>query len=333
MNPQNPLKTPNPPKVFVAFPISQEAEQALGTFCEYEKWNSGEVHTEALFAEKIRDKDGLLLDGGPCLNKAILDQAPQLRAVSNASVGYDNFALEIMKQRGIIGTNTPGVLEDTVADLAFGLMLCVARRLCELDAYVKAGKWQPEDDAGLFGTEVHHKTLGIIGMGRIGEVVAGRAIHGFHMNVLYCNRNRKPLVEARLGTEYAEMADLLKRSDFVAVITPYTNETHHMIGTEQFAMMKKTAILINISRGKTVDEKALIFALQNRVIAGAGLDVFNTEPTESDNRLLQLTNVVTVPHIGSATAQTRNNMAMAAVENLRKALAGEKISSTVPELR
>ncbi len=324
---------PKPPKVFVAFLISQEAEQALGAFCEYEKWNDDEIHTEALFAEKIKDKDGLLLDGGLRLNKAILDQAPHLRAISNASVGYDNFDLAVMKQRGIVGMNTPGVLEDTVADLAFGLMLSVARRLCELDAYVKAGKWQPEDDEVHFGMEVHHKTLGIIGMGRIGEVVADRAIHGFHMNVLYCSRNRKPSAEARLGTEYAAMTDLLKRSDFVVVITPYTSETHHMIGTEQFAMMKKSAILINISRGKTVDEKALIFALQNHVIAGAGLDVFNTEPIEPDNPLLQLTNVVAVPHIGSATAQTRNNMAMAAVENLRKVLGGEKTNAIVPELR
>jgi gluconate 2-dehydrogenase len=327
MNAQKPMK------VFVAFPISQEAERALGTFCEYEKWNDDETHTEALFAEKIRDKDGLLLDGEPRLNKAILDQAPQLRAISNASVGYDNFDLAVMKQRGIIGTNTPGVLEDTVADLAFGLMLTVARRLCELDAYVKAGKWQPEDDAVFFGMEVHHKTLGIIGMGRIGEVFAERAIHGFHMNVLYCNRKRKPSAEARLGTEYVEMSDLLKRSDFVAVITPYTSETHHMIGSEQFAMMKKTAILINVSRGKTVDETAMIFALQNHIIAGAGLDVFKTEPIEPDNQLLRLKNVVTVPHIGSATAQTRNNMAMAAVENLRRTLAGEETNAVVPELR
>jgi gluconate 2-dehydrogenase len=319
--------------VLVAAPIPDEAEQVLASFCAYEKWDGFETLTEERLISKLADKDGLYLDGGLRVSRAVIEQSPHLRAVSNASVGYNNFDLIAMKERGIIGTNTPGILDDTVADLVLGLMLSVARRLCDLDRYVKEGQWHPGNDSVHFGIDVHHKTIGIIGMGRIGEAVAVRAKLGFHMNVLYCNRSRKPDVEAQLGVEYASLSDLLGRSDFIVLITPYTKETHQMIGKDQFAQMKKTAVFINVSRGRTVDEKAMIAALQNGTIAGAGLDVYTHEPIESDNPLLQLRNTVTVPHIGAATAQTRLRMALAAVENLRQALAGEKPATTVPELR
>ena len=322
-----------PFKVFVASPIQPEAEEYLATFCEYEKWNGPAGPTEEQIASKLADKDGLYVEGEQLVSRTLLDQAPNLRAVSNASVGYNNFDLAAMKERGIIGTNTPGILDDTVADLVFGLMLSVGRRICELDRLVKDGLWQTSDYPKFYGTEVHHKTLGIIGMGRIGETVAERAKYGFCMNLIYHNRSRKPDVEARLAVEYASLPDLLCRSDYIVLITPYTKETHLMIGAEQFALMKKTAIFINVSRGRTVDEKAMAKALQNGVIAGAGLDVYTHEPIEKDSPLLQLKNTVTLPHIGSATSQTKLDMAMAAVDNLRLMLNGEKPASTVPELR
>lgn len=322
-----------PFQVYVGCPIQPEAEQALASFCDFEKWTGpGDLPQEVLLA-KAADLDGLLFDGGQRVTRSLLEQAPRLRAVSNASVGYNNFDLPAMKDHQIIGTNASGTLDDTVADLAMGLILCTGRRIAELDQLVKSGQWLPGDDTYLFGIDAHHKTLGIIGLGRIGEAVVQRAKFGFNMDVLYYNRRRKPEAEDRLGVVYATLDDLLARSDYVVMIIPYSPESHHMIGTAQFALMKKTAFFINVSRGKNIDEQALITALQNGTIAGAGLDVYEQEPIALDNPLLKLKNVVTVPHIGSATAETRLKMVMTAVENLRQALNGIKPELTVPELK
>lgn len=320
------------PKVFVARPIPLEVENYIALHCHYSKWEQETPITREQLLEQIADAEGLLTYGGK-INAELLDHAPQLRAVSTMSVGYNNFDLEAMKSREIVGTNTPEVLNDTVADLIFALMLSTARRITELDRYVKDGLWKPEDNANLFGIDVHHKTLGIIGMGGIGEAVARRGKWGFNMNILYHNRNRKPETENSLEAEYRSLENLLRESDFIVLMTPLTAETRQMIGSKQFSLMKNTAVFINASRGATVDEAALITALENGQIYGAGLDVFEREPIQSDNPLLRMPNVITVPHIGSATEQTRRDMAMLAATNLVSALYGHTPPNVVKELR
>jgi len=320
-------------KVFVGCKIMPEAEKALSEFCTFEQWRGPGRPSESDLIAKTADKNGLLLDGGQKVTRRILENAPLLRAVSNSSVGYNNFDLAAMKDFRIIGTNVAGTLDDSVADLTIALMLDVSRRISELDRLVKSGQWQVTDDFSNFGTEMHHKTLGIIGLGRIGEALVQRATFGFGMPVLYFNRRRKPDAEARLGVTYASLEELLARSDYVVLLTPYTPESHHMIGAEQFRLMKRSAFFINVSRGKNVDEPALAEALKNGIIAGAGLDVFEREPVLPDNPLLSLANAVTVPHIGSSTPETRLKMDLQAVENLRIALSGVFPDLTVPELR
>lgn len=319
-------------KVFIAKKIPREVEKYIGEFCDYEKWEKDiPIPKDELF-KRIHDKHGIMLSGIK-INEEFLNNAPNLKVVSNISVGYNNFDLNSMKARGVIGTNTAGTLDDTVADLIFGLILSSARRICELDKYVKDLKWKPSDEESLFGYDVHHSTIGIIGMGRIGEVVAKRAKLGFDMEVLYYNRRRKHEAEKNFGVEYCDFKSLLKRSDFVVLMTPLTKDTHHLIGYKEFDLMKGNAIFINASRGQTVNEEALIDALKNKKIYGAGLDVYEIEPINKDNPLLKMPNVVTLPHIGSATEKTRLKMAMAAAENLVKALYGEGTQSVVPELR
>ncbi|MGE7903184.1 2-hydroxyacid dehydrogenase [Peribacillus sp. NPDC094092] len=320
------------PKVYIARPVPPEVEAFISKYCQYEKWNGPEPITRSQLLKEISDVEGLLITGEK-IDDEFLDQAPCLKAVSNISVGYNNFDLEAMKKRSIIGTNTPDVLNETVADLALTLMLSAARRIPELDKLVKDGKWGNEGDEPLFGVDVHRKTLGIIGMGRIGESIARRGKFGFNMEVLYHNRRRKSEVEEMLGATYSSLESLLRVSDFVLLMVPYTPETRHLMGREQFAMMKKSAIFINTSRGQTVDEMALIEALQNKEILAAGLDVFEQEPVSPDNPLLAMPNVVTLPHIGSATYQTRFDMAMLAAKNLIAAVTGREVSNVVPELK
>ncbi|WP_207646356.1 2-hydroxyacid dehydrogenase [Cellulosilyticum sp. I15G10I2] len=320
------------PKVLIASRISKEAEAYIGTYCDYERWEGPRQIPQEVLFEKLQDKEGAILTGIP-VNEELLSHAPKLRVASNVSVGYNNFDIKAMKARGIIGTNTPGVLENTVADLVMGLMLATARRISELDHYVKAGRWKREDNKNLFGLDVYGTTLGIIGMGRIGEAIAKRAKFGFDMEVRYYNRTRKYEAEKHLGVVYSDFETLLKTSDFVVLIVPLTEDTYHMIGTKEFALMKESAFFINASRGQTVDEEALIRALENKELLGAGLDVFETEPVQPDNPLLRLPNVITVPHIGSSTEKTRRCMAMTAAKNLVAALQGDITDSCVPELR
>ncbi len=317
------------PKVLITKRIPDYVEEYIGKYCDYEIAEDAGYND---IINKIYDKNGVMLVGTK-IDKNMLDHAPNLKVVSNISVGYNNFDTDIMKERNIIGTHTPGVLNDTVADLIFGLILSTARKIPEMDRYIKDGKWKAQDESIVFGKDVHHATLGIIGMGRIGEDVAKRAKFGFDMNVLYYNRNRKYDAEEKLGVKYADLKSLLKQSDFVLIMTALTDETFHMIDEEQFNLMKSDAIFINVSRGSTVNEKALIKALEEKKISGAGLDVFEKEPIEKDNPLLNMSNVVLLPHIGSATIKTRNDMAMLAAENLVKALKGEVPPNVVPELR
>lgn len=310
------------PIVLLARPIPTEVEAYISTHCTILKSTKHESMSRSEMLLQLATAEGLLTTGGK-IDEELLSRAPHLKVISNISVGYNNMDLDAMKAHGVIGTNTPEVLDETVADLVFGLILGTARRIAELDFYVKQGKWQSGDNESLFGLDVHHRTLGIIGLGRIGEAIARRAKLGFQMDVQYYNRNRKLDVEASLGVAYKPMNELLRTSDFILLMTPLTEDTFHLIGRDQFAIMKPTAIFINTSRGKTVDETALIEALQNKQIYAAGLDVFDREPIESDNPLLQMPNVLALPHIGSATAQTRFDMAMLAARNLVLAVQGQ----------
>ena len=318
-------------KIFIARPIPADVRDYLESNCICSEWKGQEKITKNQFLDIVSDVNGLLTSGSP-INTEFLDHAPMLEIVSNMSVGYNNFDLTEMRRRGIMGTNTPGVLDDTVADLIIGLMLSAARRMPEMDQLVKLGEWKKGMVEELFGVDVHHATLGIIGMGRIGEAVAKRAKYGFEMDVLYCNRNRNMEAEERYGASYCSMDQLLSQSDFVVVMTPLTKETEKLIGRPQFAQMKRTGILINASRGQIIDETALIEALQSGTIHAAGLDVFEVEPIQADNALLKLTNVVLMPHIGSATAATRADMAMLAAKNLVAGLAGQVPPNLVKEL-
>jgi len=320
------------PKVYIAKKVSNKVVDYIGKYCEYEKWKSDSKITRKELLSKISDKEGVFLSAVK-IDDELLKHANKLRVVSDASVGYDNFDLKIMKEKNIIGTNTPGVLNDTVADLIFGLIISTARRISELDNYVKNGKWRPEDNKSLFGKDVHHTTLGIIGMGRIGEVVAKRGKLGFDMNVIYNNRNRKPEVERKLGIRYCEFKLLLQKSDFIVLMTPFTKETYHLIDSAEFNMMKETAIFINASRGETINEQALLEALENKKIFGAGLDVYENGIINSNNLLLKMLNVVTLPHIGSAVEKTRNEMDMLAAKNLVEALLERTSVNLVPELK
>ncbi|MBE3562076.1 MAG: D-glycerate dehydrogenase [Ktedonobacteraceae bacterium] len=240
---------------------------------------------------------------------------PRLKLVANMAVGYNNIDLETATRLGIAVTNTPGVLSDTTADLTFALLLAVARRIGEAERYVRAGKFSGWSPLLFCGTEVHHATLGLIGAGRIGKLVAKRA-SGFDMRVLYYNRNRlPPEEESAYHLTYSPLEDLLKQADFVSIHAPYTAETHHLIGERELALMKPGAILINTARGPLVDEKALVHALQQGQLAGAGLDVFEHEPA-IEPALLTMEQVVLLPHIGSATDRTRMLMATLASENI-----------------
>ena len=273
------------------------------------------------FVAALKDVDGAI-GASVKITPAMLEGATKLRALSTISVGFDAFDVADLTQRGIVLAHTPDVLTESTADTVFSLILATARRVVELADWVKAGQWQTGVGPAQYGVEVQGKTLGIVGLGRIGGAVARRAALGFNMPVLYTNRNPNPQAEQAYGARRVELAELLANSDFVCLQVPLTPETHHLIGAAELRAMKKSAILINASRGATVDEAALIEALQAGTIHGAGLDVFETEPLAADSPLLSLPNVVALPHIGSATHETRHAMALNAAENLVAALDG-----------
>ncbi|MFJ3482992.1 2-hydroxyacid dehydrogenase [Pseudomonas sp. NPDC090202] len=267
--------------------------------------------------------DGLL-GASLKIDASLLDLAPKLKVISSVSVGVDNYDIDELSRRGILLTNTPDVLTETTADTGFALVMATARRVVELANMVRDGQWTQNIGPAHFGSDVHGKTLGIIGMGRIGEALAQRGHFGFGMPVIYHSHSRKPAVEARFNARYCSLEELLRTADFVCLTLPLTAETEGLIGAEQFALMRPETIFINIARGKVVDEQAMIEALQNRQIRAAGLDVFEQEPLSADSPLLKLDNVVATPHMGSATFETREAMARCALDNLLSALAGER---------
>ncbi|RQQ44127.1 NAD(P)-dependent oxidoreductase [Burkholderia stagnalis] len=275
----------------------------------------------AALADALAQADGAI-GASLKITPAMLDGAPRLRAWSTISVGYDNFDVADLTRRGIVLAHTPDVLTESTADTVFSLILASARRVVELAEWVKAGRWQRSIGPDLYGTDVQGKTIGIVGLGRIGAAVARRAALGFRMRVLYTNRSAQPDAEAQFGAQRVALDQLLAEADFVCLQVPLAPETRHLIGAAELAKMKRGAILINASRGPVVDEAALIDALRVGTIHGAGLDVFEQEPLAADSPLLRMSNVVALPHIGSATHETRHAMARCAAENLVGALAG-----------
>ncbi len=273
--------------------------------------------------KNVAGTDGLLSMITDRIDSEVFDAAPRLRVVANMGVGYNNIDIREATKRSILVTNTPGVLTDATADLTFALVLAVARRVIEGDKMVREGRFRFWAPFHFLGAEVSSKTIGIIGMGRIGQAVAQRA-RGFKMRIIYFNRKRlPPLEETAIKAEYADLMTLLKVSDFVSLHVPYTEETNHLINAKALDAMKPGAFLINTSRGPVVDEKALLAALRGKKIAGAGLDVYEHEP-ELTPGLTELDQVVLLPHVGSATLETRTQMAGMAAENLLAGLRHEK---------
>lgn len=257
------------------------------------------------------------------ITSELLDAAPQLEAIATISVGYDNYPVEELTRRGILLCNTPDVLTETTADTGFLLIMAAARRAVELADLIKRGEWTAGIGPEHFGSDVHGKTLGLIGFGRIGAAVARRGALGFDMRILYSNASPKPELEAQLGAEHREMDTLLAEADIICVTVPLTAETEHLINKREFALMKPSTIFVNIARGKVVNEAALIEALERGRIRAAGLDVFEQEPLSPESPLPHMKNVVALPHIGSATHETRTAMAQRAVDNITLALKGE----------
>ncbi|MBE0401959.1 MULTISPECIES: 2-hydroxyacid dehydrogenase [Halomonas] len=273
---------------------------------------------------------GIIGSGLP-ITPELLDAAPALEVISTISVGYDSIPVDELTKRGIMLCNTPDVLTETTADTGFALVMASARRVTELAEWVKAGNWKASLGPDHFGNDVHGKTLGMIGFGRIGQAVARRGALGFGMSILYSNASPKPEREKELGAKRCELNELLEKADFVCVTVPLTAETKHLIGADEFARMKSSGIFINIARGKVVDESALIDALEKGTIKAAGLDVFEQEPLPATSPLLNMANVVALPHIGSATHETRQAMAQRAVDNIRLALQGKPPINLVNE--
>ena len=311
------------PRVLVTREVFDETLAFLAQHCEVESNQEDRAFEPEALARRLEDKDGVMCALTDRIDAKLLAGCPKLKAVANIAVGYNNIDLAACTARGVMATNTPGVLDDSTADLAWALILGTARRLTELERRVRAGEWTGWRLKQWLGIDVHHATLGIFGMGRIGQAIARRAA-GFEMKVLYNNRSRvAAALEQRLNATYVSKDELLKQSDFVVLQVPYSPETHHMIGARELKLMKPTAILINSTRGGVVDDAALIAALKSGVIRAAGLDVFENEP-RLNPEFLRLDNVVLMPHIGSSTEATRRAMAMTAARNLVAALTGGK---------
>lgn len=269
------------------------------------------------------DAEGLFCMLTDNIDGKLIEKANKLKVISNLAVGYNNIDIKAASEKGIKVTNTPGVLTETTADLTFALLMATARRITEASHFLRAGDWKTWSPMLLTGQDIYNRTLGIIGLGRIGEAIARRA-KGFNMNVVYHNRSRKTEAEESLGLTYMSMDELLETSDYVVIMTPFTNETKNLIRAEHFKMMKKNAILINTARGGIVNEQDLYEALKNGEIWAAGLDVFEQEPVPVDHPLLSLSNVVTLPHIGSASIATRSIMAEVAATDLLLAVEGKE---------
>ena len=309
------------PRIVVTREVFDETLDYLGGHCEVAVNQDDVPLSTAEIAQRLQNAQALMCSLTDKVDAGLIAQCPHLKVVANIAVGYNNIDVAACTARGIMVTNTPGVLDDSTADLAWTLMLATARRLTEVEANIRNGEWTGWKLKQWLGVDVHHATLGIIGMGRIGQAIAKRA-GGFDMRVIYHNRTRLDAgIEKRLNATYVSQDELLAQSDFIVLQMPYSKETHHLIGAKELAKMKRSAILINSTRGGVVDDAALINALSAGTIRAAGLDVFENEP-KLNPAFLALKNVVLSPHIGSSTETTRRAMAMTAATNAVEALAG-----------
>ncbi|GFZ83156.1 D-glycerate dehydrogenase [Compostibacillus humi] len=310
-------------RIFITRKIPEHLLEPYTDMFDFSMWENEEepVPKDVLFQE-AEQADGLICMVSEKVDKALIEHGKRLKVIANVAVGYDNIDVEEATKRGIIVTNTPDVLTETTADLGFALLMATARRIIEANKFIAENRWREWGPFLLAGADIHHKTIGIVGMGRIGEAIARRA-NGFSMSVLYHNRSRRPEAEKYIGAQYVSFEELLERSDFVVSVVPYSKESHEMFDKQAFAKMKKSAIFINISRGGVVDEQALYDALKNKEIAAAGLDVFAKEPIGSDSPFMALDNCVCLPHIGSASVETREKMITLALENVKGTLCGE----------
>jgi len=310
------------PKVVVTREVFEEVLDVLRAQTTVVANQADVPWTAQQLASQASDADALVCALTDRVDAALLAACPRLKVVSNIAVGHNNIDLPACTAHGVMATNTPGVLDETTADFAWTLMLGAARRITEAERYLREGRWQGWRLKQLLGVDVHHATLGIIGMGRIGQAIARRAL-GFQMKVLYNNRTRLPeSTEQRLNARWMQRDELLAAADFVVLMVPYSAATHHLIGAAELALMKPTAVLVNTARGGVVDDLALVDALERRVIAAAGIDVFEGEPA-FHRRFLELDNVVLAPHIASSSTATRRAMAGLAARNALAALAGE----------
>ncbi|WP_144554427.1 D-glycerate dehydrogenase [Bacillus sp. X1(2014)] len=308
--------------IYITRKLPGEIVDKLSSQFHVKMWSEENVPVPRdVLLNEIEEIDGLICLLTEKIDEEVLSNAKQLQVISNIAVGYNNIDIQTATEKGIIVTNTPGVLTETTADLTFALLMAAARRVVEGSDYLRSGEWGAWSLMQMTGQDIYGATLGIIGFGRIGEALVKRA-QGFDMNILYHNRTRKLEKEEQLGIHYREMKDLLQQSDFVCLLLPYSPEVHHLISKEELSLMKKDAILINTARGGIVDEEALYHSLKNEEIWGAGLDVFEQEPVSLDHPLLSLPNVVTLPHIGSASVKTRMKMAHLASDNMMSVLTG-----------
>jgi glyoxylate reductase len=312
------------PRVFVTRRLPPEAWDELVRHVDAELWDHETPPPYEVLLEKVRDKQGLLCLLTDRVDAGVMEAGPGLKVISQIAVGYDNIDVQGATACGIRVGNTPGVLTDATADFAFALLMSAARRIGEGIDYVRQGKWETWGLTLLLGQEVHGRTLGLVGMGRIGQAVAKRA-RGFDMRILYTSRKRDQEAEEATGAEYRSLDDLLRESDFVSLHVSLNAETRGLIGAREFEIMKTTAVLINTARGPVVDHEALYEALRDGRIGYAALDVTDPEPLPADSKLLTLPNIIVVPHIASATVTSRTRMCMMAVQNLLAGLEGKAL--------
>jgi len=311
------------PRIYITRPLPEAAMRILEGHVDYHIWDreNEPVRRETLLKEVV-DVDGIICLITEKMDAEVIERAHRCRVIAQVAVGYDNIDVAAATRRGIFVTNTPGVLTETTADMAWAILMATARRVVEGDKFTRSGRWKTWELMGFTGQDVHGATLGIVGLGRIGAALARRA-KGFAMPVLYHNRNRAEALEAEVGARYVPLDDLLRQSDFVIISCALTQETRHLIGERELGLMKPSAILVNIARGPIVDQRALYRALVDRKIWAAGLDVFEVEPVPTDEPLLRLDNVVIPPHLGSASTATRTRMATMAAENCLAGVTGK----------
>ncbi|KGX86705.1 2-hydroxyacid dehydrogenase [Pontibacillus litoralis] len=317
------------PYIFITRTLPEEIIAPFRANWDIQMWDSEEKPVDrTILIQETAKADALITMLSDRIDEQLLEQGAQLKVIANLAVGFDNIDVKAAQKKGIIVTNTPDVLTETTADLTFGLLMATARRFIEASDHIRNGNWENWAPLLLAGLDIHHKTIGIVGMGRIGRAVAHRA-QGFHMNVLYHNRSRDTEAESALGATYVSFEELLQQSDFVVCLAPFTEETAGMFNAKAFQTMKSSAMFINASRGANVVEEDLYEALVAGDIAGAGLDVFTKEPIANDHPLLTLKQVVALPHIGSASVETRQAMMHLCLENINLVLSGQQPKTEV----